>query len=285
MTSAFSYTSTCCAANSLLISLSSLPPSHLFVVNPTNNQVGTNAPYTDCAGLPAVQPSDGWPPYYGEGLKAIEWARNQSTAAAAQAAAAAAAAAGSGGQVGGGGGGGVEWASSVDWAAGVGIAGHSMGGQAAAIIAGSGCPKAWDVRAAALHHPANGANGTTRTGGGGNNIGSAMSVPVAAFTSSGDGIWPETADIYGNATSLAGASPRAYRDATGFSHLEPLSIPPGFYNGWLAPLTAAWFKVFLGEAPGALDPGGAWRSVLFNASDPGSLCNHAPMTRCETVEQ
>ena len=36
---------------------------------------------------------------------------------------------------------------------------------------------------------------------------------------------------------------------------------------------------------GALDPGGVWRSVLFNASDPGSLCNHAPMTRCETVEQ
>ena len=70
------------------------------------------APWTDCAGLPDVQPAL-WPAFYGEQLKAIDWARNM-TATSADAVFA-----------------------TIDWAAGVGIAGHSMGGQATAIAAGA----------------------------------------------------------------------------------------------------------------------------------------------------
>ena len=73
----------------------------------------------------------------------------------------------------------------VDWAAGAGIAGHSMGGQATAIAASSACTKQWGVRAAVMHHPASGdinmfTNATEY------NAGVNFSVPMAGFTSSGD---------------------------------------------------------------------------------------------------
>ena len=205
-----------------------------------------NAPYTDCAGLPPVSPK-GWASYYGEGLKGLEWAKNESTAAPA--------------------------AKLVDWSVGVGICGHSMGGQAAALASGAGCTKQWDIRAAALHHPASGDIGAA------GNIGVNISVPVAAFTTSGDGIWPETRDIYFNSSS----TPRVYRDQVGFSHMEPLKLPAvKWYNPWLATMTAAWFKLYLGG-----DSSSEWHSMIYNSSDPLSLCNYAGpqgMAKCETVE-
>ena len=107
----------------------------------------------------------------------------------------------------------------------------------------------------------------------------------------------------------------------GFSHLEPLSIPPGFYNAWLAPMTAAWMKIYLGASQGGLDPKGAYvrrlrtivspllcfafppsppqsladfcrrcftcrrfHSMIYNASNPVSLCNYAEMADCQTIE-
>ena len=58
------------------------------------------APWTDCAGLPDVQPAL-WPAWYGELLKTIDWARNQTANATAE-----------------------PVFSTIDWGAGVGIAGH-----------------------------------------------------------------------------------------------------------------------------------------------------------------
>lgn len=199
-----------------------------------------NAPYTDCAGLPDVAPN-GWSSFYGEQLKTIEWAQNQSKSDAVFGA--------------------------VDWQAGVGIAGHSMGGQATTIASAAACAKKWNIKAAALHHPANGA---TPAG----NVGVGASVPLAAFTSDGDSIWPETHDIYYNATVV----PRVYRDQVGFSHLEPLNVL-GSYNPWLATLTAAWFKVYLNGDKGQ------WHSMIYDKTSATSLCNYAKMAECVTVEQ
>jgi len=219
-----------------------------IVVAPSGCSYGckdkVGAPYTDCAGLPAVAPN-GWSSFYGEQLKAIEYAKNQSSA-------------------------GDDVFSLVDWDAGVGISGHSMGGQASTITSGAKCAKQWNIKAAALHHPA---DGKTAAG----NLGVNASIPLAAFTSSGDSIWPETHDIYYNAS----VKPKMYRDQTGFSHLEPLLIvnQVGTYNPWLATMTAAWFKVYLNGASS-----GMWHDMIYDKTSPTSLCNYAAMTSCETVE-
>jgi len=214
-----------------------------------------NAPYTDCAGLPPVLgppvSPHGWASYYGEGLKALEWAKNNSAVEPA--------------------------AKLVNWTAGVGICGHSMGGQAATLAAGAGCAAQWDIRAAAIHHAAEGRISAT------GNIGANVSVPLAAFTTSGDGCCEgSTLDIFTNAT----VKPKVYRDQVGFSHLEPLKLPlVEWYNPWLAPMTAAWFRIYL-------DGGGAaaadFHAMIYKASDPRSLCNYAGpngMAKCETVER
>ena len=38
--------------------------------------------------------------------------------------------------------------------------------------------------------------------------------------------------------------------------------------------TAAWFKVYLGGDTGA------WHDLIYNRSNPASLCNYAQMTEC-----
>lgn len=216
---------------------------------PCNDPI--NAPYTDCAGILPVRPP-GWGSYYGEGLKALEWAKNQSD---------------------------VEPGPKiVNWTVGVGVCGHSMGGQATTLAAGAGCAKQWDIRAAAIHHAAYGG-----LAGGAGNIGVNVSVPLAAFTTSGDGCCEaSTFDIYTNATVKA----KVYRDQVGFSHMEPLKIPIihnilNWYNPWLAPMTVAWFKIYLEQ-----DPTGIFHSMIYNSSDPASLCNYAGpsgMARCEAL--
>jgi dienelactone hydrolase len=203
------------------------------------------APYTDCAGTPPLPPvGENWPPWYGEQLKAIEWARNQTANATGDAVFA-----------------------TIDWDAGVGIAGHSMGGQATAMSASPACAARWGVRAAVLHHPADG-----ELPAGGGHIGVNMSVPVASFTSSGDSIWPETVAYMAAANASEYDVPRAYRDLTGSSHLEPVLVPP-VENPFLATFTAAWFKVFLNGDRGA------WYDLVFGGGA-DSLCRHAPMTGC-----
>lgn len=107
-----------------------------------------NAPYTDCAGLPPVAP-EGWASYYGEQLKAIEWAHNQTVA-------------------------GDDIFAMVDEDAGVAIAGHSMGGQATTLSSHFACTKKYNIKVAALHHSADGA---TKIG----NLGVNVSVPLGGL--------------------------------------------------------------------------------------------------------
>lgn len=206
------------------------------------------APYTDCAGgvMPPSPVGEHWSPWFGEQLKTIEWARNQTSNATGDAV-----------------------FRTIDWDAGVGIVGHSMGGQATSLSASPACASRWGVRAAVLHHPYDGSLP------GGGNLGVNVSVPVAAFTSSGDPIWPDTQALMAAANASAFAVPRAYRDLTGSSHLEPVLVPP-IENPFLATFTAAWFKVFL------VGDRGFWYDLVFG-SGPDSLCNHANMTACYVI--
>lgn len=168
------------------------------------------APWSDCAGLPPVQPSDLWAPWYAEGLKLIDWAKNmtnQGTDPIFQ---------------------------KIDWSNGVGYAGHSMGGQAGVIAGNIQCTSRWNIKAIVLHHPFDAViNGNQ-------NMGVNLSVPTAIFTSSGDSIFPDSQNIK-NATKIR---PLAYRNEVGWSHLEPVLTPP-IENPLLATFTAAWFKIYV----------------------------------------
>jgi hypothetical protein len=174
-----------------------------------------NAPYTDCAGLPPVAPV-GWSSYYGEQLKSIEWARNQSAS-------------------------GDEIFAMLDVEAGAAIAGHSMGGQATSLSAHFACTEKYNIKVAALHHSA---NGDTPIG----NLGVNVSVPLAALGSSGDaGCTAETRAIYSSSTVY----PKYFRNEVGWSHLEPLSVPLiAKYNPPIGLMTAAWFKIHLNADAG-----------------------------------
>lgn len=190
--------------------------------------------WTACNGLPPTKPNH-WPEYYGETLKVIEWASNSSG----------------------------DVFDLIDWSKGVGIAGHSMGGQSSANAATEKCTQQYDIRAAVLHHPA---DGKTVDG----NIGVNISIPTASFTSSGDGIWAETKGIYEAIPESAGS--KLYRNQVGFSHLEPVLIPP-IENPMLATFTAAWFQIYLNGDKGE------YYDLIFGSSN-SSVCKYAAMKEC-----
>ena len=171
------------------------------------------APWTDCQGiLPLRPPGQGWGPYYGETLKLIDWAQNMSKDGT------------------------DAIFNMINWDAGVGITGHSMGGQGTGVAASAACTEKWNIKAAALHHPA---YGYTKDG----NIGENFSIPVIAFTSSGDPLWPETKAMMDSNTVL----PAAFRNEVGWSHEEPNGRPDvgmAWENPRLATFTASWFQVF-----------------------------------------
>ena len=218
-----------------------------FSCNTGCTDASKGAPWTACAGVLDVQPANmGWGQYYGEIIKAIDFARNDSAANP------------------------IGVFGNVDWSVGVGIVGHSMGGQAAALASIETCTKQYDIRASVLHHPASG--DIVTVGGGTYNIGRNASVPMLVMTSSGDFIWPYSKAI---ATALpTGVFSTGYRDETGWSHLEPVLAPP-IENPLLATYTAAWFKVFLNGDKGA------FYDAVFGKG-PDAMCTHANMTECWT---
>jgi len=216
------------------------------IVAPSSCNVGcddrSNAPYTDCAGLRSLEFSN-FNSYYGEQLKAIEWARNMSASVD-------------------------PVFSLVNWSKGVGIAGHSMGGQATAMSAHHACAKQWDIRAAVMHHPAD-----TGVPGGANAGVNITTVPMAMFTSSGDHVVGEA----GTRTfTAAPVKEKALRDLYGSSHLEPLLWPP-VENPNLGTYTASWFQIYLNGDQGAYHD-------LVYGNGPDSLCESQKMHQCETHE-
>mmetsp|Transcript_13893 Transcript_13893/g.23027 ORF Transcript_13893/g.23027 Transcript_13893/m.23027 type:complete len:323 (-) Transcript_13893:375-1343(-) len=210
------------------------------IVGCTDASVG--APWTDCQGiLPLRPPAHGWGPYYGEGIKLIDWARNMTNLDT------------------------DPLFQRIDWEKGVGFTGHSMGGQATTVAASAECTQQWNIKAVALHHPA---EPETRDG----NIGVNISVPAIAFTSSGDSIWPDTKAIM-DANPM---TPAAYRDEVGWSHEEPNGRPDTgmeWENPRLATFTAAWFQVMLNGDQGF------YHDLIFS-DKPTSLCQYADMVEC-----
>eukprot|EP00041_Stephanoeca_diplocostata_P023372 m.572835 g.572835 ORF g.572835 m.572835 type:complete len:295 (-) comp22274_c1_seq1:793-1677(-) len=178
----------------------------------------------------------GWSTYYLEQLKCIDWARNQSEKD--------------------------PILSMIDWSMGVGIVGHSMGGQATVRSAKETYTRPRNITAAVLHHP--------EVDNGGRNI----SVPLAAFTGTTDHICPaeETFKIWDPAPP-----PKLIRNEIGWDHLEPVLTPP-IENPMLATYTAAWFKIYIN---GDTD---VYYSLIYNTSNPDSLCNSAPMANCTSVK-
>ena len=160
----------------------------------------------------------------------------------------------------------------IDWSAGVGAAGHSMGGQATSMSTSAACAARWDIRAAVLVHPE---IGSLPWG----NTGSNMSLPTAAFTSSGDHLCPpattEATMAAFNASAQGATLPSAYRNVQGWSHLEPV-LGDVFENPLLSTYTAAWFKIILNNDRGVFHD-------LIYSGGPDSLCHSEPMVSCYTV--
>eukprot|EP00940_MAST-03C_sp_MAST-3C-sp2_P002562 g2562.t1 len=229
--------------------------SYGFVVAaPSSCNVGCTSTahtrYTACAGTPPPDISTpGWNVYFGEQLRVIDWARNITSLD----------------------GGKYTLPFDIDWSAGVGIAGHSMGGIATTTSAHHDCVSEWDIRAAVVHHAA---PSNLRNGGGNAGL-NVTTIPLAAFTSSGDSCCEKsTREIF----EAAPTPIKAYRDLKGSSHLEPVLIPP-IENRFLATYTASFFKIYLGkrETPGMLH----YELIYGNGTD--SLCKYQESVECEVV--
>jgi len=194
-------------------------------------------PYADCnqVAVTGKNPdSEGWNTWFGEQLKAIEQAQELSKS-------------------------GDVILSTVDWEAGIAIAGHSMGGQATAWSAHENCTSQWGIKTAAIQH---GVWGTTNE-----HIG----VPVIAMGGTSDAsITVKTKDVFTKSPTY----PKVFRDIVGGPHTEPVLLP----NALLATYTAAFFKYTLG-----LDEGSKFHDMIFG-DNADSLCNSQEMNECITLE-
>jgi len=195
--------------------------------------------YADC-NPSAKHTAGGWSTWFGEQLKSIEWAQNQTDAED-------------------------KILSMVDWEAGVGISGHSMGGQSTTWAAHDDCAAQWNIKAAVIHHGAGGNIGWK-----GNGAVNITKTPLAAYTSSGDGCCERpTKEDY----DAAPVRPKVYRDIQGSSHLEPVLEPPA-ENPLLATYTAAFFKIYLN---GDSD---SYYKMIFDETSDDYICKSQKMKEC-----
>lgn len=177
----------------------------------------------------------GWRTYYSEQLKTIDWVKNSSAMLP------------------------PKPFSLIDWTPGVGIVGHSMGGEATIRSAQAIYTRPRNIRAAMLHHPFVGPG----------DFGSKIAVPIAAFTGTADNIcYPnETVKVF---DAVPATVPKMLRNQVGIDHLEPVLIPP-IENEYLGTYTAAWFKVWL------LNETGDYKTMIYGNRANYSLCDSAPM--------
>jgi hypothetical protein len=160
----------------------------------------------------------------------------------------------------------------VDWSSGVGIAGHSMGGQATLFSSSYGNASAYDIKAAVLHHA------FTHTF-------PASTVPFLDFTGEQD----TTAPVDTMAVPIYKASqntglPRGLVDKTLAGHHEPdiLSLDRNGID-LLAQYSAAWFKLYLDKRP--TEFGLDFDNMIYGSGEE-SMCGggDGDMTVC-TVER
>lgn len=187
------------------------------------------------AGLPCPK-FPWWPSFVHENARAIDYARNQTGLA--------------------------DWASLIDWAAGVGVAAHSMGGEAVVQLTSSGLAEKYDVKALVCEHCLACIN-----------TGAVLTRPAMFMTGTDDVIvFPSWVQDAYNADT---AAPKSFRNEVGRGHLEMLQLP-GTYNPAVARHAAAFFEVWLKG-----DRGAYYDITYGNGTD--SFCGYADMRDCEHV--
>jgi hypothetical protein len=151
----------------------------------------------------------------------------------------------------------------IDFSKGVGIAGHSMGGQATVYSSSLKNTSAYEIKAAVMHHAYTHSY-------------PAPLVPFLAFTGAKDTIAPpRMTEDYFNAK---GANPiRGLVNKESATHHEPDTTD---YNPLLAQFSAAWFKMFLDKTPSA--DGFDYHEMIFGKGTT-SVCNggDGAMKACE----
>merc|ERR1719335_1453976 len=180
---------------------------------------------------------------YKEQLKVIDWAKQQGSS-------------------------GDEVFKNANFDIGVGIAGHSMGGQAT-VYSSSSHGSGHDIKAAVMHHAYTHSYPPPI-------------VPFLAFTGSADIIaFPSMTQGFFNAK---GANPiRGRVDKTGATHFEPNPLGGAGAPKNLGKWTAAWFKVYLDETPQSA--GVDYKMFIFG-TDKDSLCHggDGAMTKCDVYD-
>jgi len=156
----------------------------------------------------------------------------------------------------------------IDFSVGVGIAGHSMGGQATLFSSSGNNASDHDIRASVLHHAFS-------------HTFPEPTVPTLVFTGEADTVTPpDTMGIPMHDAALTAGVPTGLVDKTLVNHHEP-DILCEDRNGirLLAQFTAAWFKVYLDLTPQAY--GFDFADMLFGTG-PDSMCHggDGQMTEC-----
>jgi dienelactone hydrolase len=172
--------------------------------------LGTRACTLGCSDDPVSLPGDpfGFGMYFKQLFKVITWARDSRDSGRA----------------------GFE---RLDSAAGVGMCGHSMGGQAALFASSYDNATNYGIEATVLHHAFT-------------HIYPSPRVPLLAFTGGRDPVAPP--DMARQIFNAPGAAtPRGLVNKKSADHTEPCFDE----NKWLAQYTASWFKLYLDGTPKA----------------------------------
>jgi dienelactone hydrolase len=176
-----------------------------------------------------------WPSFVHENTRAIEWARNQTDG---------------------------PMASLVDWDAGAGVAGHSMGGEVVSQLASSEFASKYNVKAAVCEHCLM----CIKTG-------DLISTPAMFMTGTLD--YEVTPKKVKAAYQSDVSVPKSYRNQKGKGHLEMLNLEVQ-YNSAVASHAAAFFNVWLKG-----DQDVFYNQVYGDGDD--SFCGYGNMKECEHV--
>jgi hypothetical protein len=162
--------------------------------------------------------------------------------------------------------------STLDVNAGVGLSGHSMGGQATLFGAQKKDydPLAYNVKAAVMHHAYTHSY-------------PAPTIPYLGVTGSSDFIaLPSMTKNFHNAAANTGLAGRGYANKRGASHFLPSGSGSDTRN--LGRYTAAFFKLFVDNTTS--DAGGDYEEMIYGRG-PTSLCGggYGTMSECDVGEE
>lgn len=173
-----------------------------------------------------------WTSFVHENTRALDYAKNHSSA---------------------------PWASIIDWDAGAGIVGHSMGGETVSQMAAGDVAKRYNIKAAVCEH----CQQCLKRGG-------LIETPAMFITGTGDAIvFPKQVK---NAYNEDKTAPKSFRNDKGRGHLEVLDFKVQ-YNPAVASHAAAFLNVWLKG-----DKGDFYDQVYGNGT--ASFCGYEDMYEC-----